>query len=122
MRGAFAADLRNVFDAPDRPEADRLLDKVVKSYEKTAPKLAGWLVENVSEGPTVFAYPKKHRWRVRTSNMVERLNQEIRRRTRVVFPNVASCLRLVSAVLMEISEDWASDIPLMKFEKGGDER
>jgi transposase-like protein len=124
MRGAVAADLRNVFDAPDRAEADRLLDKVVKSYEKTAPKLAGWLVENVSEGLTVFAYPKKHRRRVRTSNMVERLNQEIRRRTRVVrvFPNVASCLRLVSAVLMEISEDWASDIPLMKFEKGGDER
>jgi transposase-like protein len=124
MRGAVAADLRNVFDAPDRAEADRLLDKVVKSYEKTAPKLAGWLVENVSEGLTVFAYPKKHRRRIRTSNMVERLNQEIRRRTRVVrvFPNVASCLRLVSAVLMEISEDWASDIPLMKFEKGGDER
>jgi transposase-like protein len=124
MRSAVAADLRNVFDAPDRAEADRLLDKVVKSYEKTAPKLAGWLVENVSEGLTVFAYPKKHRRRIRTSNMVERLNQEIRRRTRVVrvFPNVASCLRLVSAVLMEISEDWASDVPLMKFEKGGDER
>jgi putative transposase len=124
MRGAVAADLRNVFDAPDRPEAERLLDKVVKSYEKSAPKLAGWLVENVSEGLTVFGYPKKHRRRIRTSNMVERLNQEIRRRTRVVrvFPNVASCLRLVSAVLMEISEDWASDIPLMKFEKGGDER
>jgi putative transposase len=124
MRGAVAGDLRNVFDAPDRAEAERLLDKAVKSYEKTAPKLAGWLVENVSEGLTVFAYPKKHRRRIRTSNMVERLNQEIRRRTRVVriFPNVASCLRLVSAVLMEISEDWASDIPLMNFEKGGDEK
>jgi transposase-like protein len=124
MRGAVAADLRNVFDAPDRAEAERLLDKAVKTYEKTAPKLAGWLVENVSEGLMVFAYPKKHRRRIRTSNMVERLNQEIRRRTRVVrvFPNVASCLRLVSAVLMEISEDWASDIPLLKFEKGGDDR
>lgn len=119
MKAGVAADLRNVFDAPDRPEADRLLDKVVKSYEKTAPKLAAWLLEAIPEGLTVFAFPKKHRRRIRTSNMVERLNQEIRRRTRVarLFPNTASCLRLVSAVLMEISEDWSSDIPLLSFEK-----
>ncbi len=118
MRAAVAADIRNIFDAPDRIEADRLLDKVARSYEKTAPKLSEWLVANIPEGLTVFAYPKKHRRRLRTSNMVERLNQEIKRRTRVVriFPNAASCLRLVSAVLMEISEDWSSDIPLMSFE------
>ena len=56
----------------------------------------------------MFALPASHRRRLRTTNLVERLNQEIRRRTRVarLFPNEASCLRLVSAVLMEISEDW----------------
>jgi putative transposase len=57
---------------------------------------------------TVFSLPASHRRRLRTSNMLERLNEEIKRRTRVVglFPNEASALRLVSAVLMEISEDW----------------
>jgi transposase-like protein len=119
MKSSVAADIRNIFDAPDRNEAERLLDKAIKSYEKTAPKLAAWLLENLSEGLTVFAYPKAHRRRIRTSNIVERLSEEIRRRTKVarLFPNEASCLRLVSAVLMEISEDWLSDLPFISFEK-----
>ena len=56
----------------------------------------------------VFSLPASHRRRLRTTNLVERLNQEIKRRTRVarLFPNEGSCLRLVSAVLMEIAEDW----------------
>jgi transposase-like protein len=119
MKPAVAADIRNIFEAPDRAEADRLLDKTIKTYDKSAPKLAAWLLENLPEGLTVFVYPKAHRRRIRTSNIVERLNQEIRRRTKVarLFPNEASCLRLVSAVLMEISEDWLSDLPFVSFEK-----
>lgn len=64
--------------------------------------------EAVPEGFTVFALPASHRQRLRTTNLVERLNEEIRRRTRVarLLPNEAACLRLVSAVLMERSEDW----------------
>ena len=60
------------------------------------------------EGFTAFSLPVPHRRRLRTTNMVERLNEEIRRRTRVarLFPNEASCLRLVSAIVMEIAEDW----------------
>ena len=56
----------------------------------------------------MFSLPSTHRHRLRTTNLVERLNEKIRRRTRVarLFPNEASCLRLVSAVLMEIAEDW----------------
>jgi len=59
-------------------------------------------------GFTVFSLPDSHRRRLRTTNLVERLNQEIRRRTRLarLFPNEAACLRLVSAILMKISEDW----------------
>lgn len=119
MKPTVAADIRNIFDAPDRVEADRLLDRAVKAYEKTAPKLAGWLLENIPEGLTVFAYPKAHRRRIRTSNIVERLSQEIRKRTKVarLFPNEASCLRLVSAVVMEISEDWLTDLPFISFDK-----
>lgn len=122
MKASVAAEIRCIFDAPDRSEAERLLDKVIKSYEKSAPKLAGWLMEAIPEGLTVFAFPKNHRRRIRTSNIVERLNQEIRRRTKVarLFPNEASCLRLVSAVLMECSEDWAFDPPILSFEKQND--
>jgi putative transposase len=56
----------------------------------------------------VFDLPPSHRRRLRTRNLLERLNEEIKRRTRVarLFPNEASCLRLVSEVLMEISDDW----------------
>ena len=67
-----------------------------------------WAEEALPEGFTVFKLPVKHRRRLRTTNLVERLNEEIRRRTRVarLFPKEAACLRLVSAILMEISEDW----------------
>jgi putative transposase len=108
MRTQVAAGIRAVFDAPDRPEAQRQLEIVVKKYRTSAPKLAEWLEQNVPEGLTIFALPPSHRRRLRTSNMLERLNEEIKRRTRVagLFPNEASALRLVSAVLMEISEDW----------------
>ena len=63
---------------------------------------------SIPEGLTVFALPSSHRRLLRTTNMLERLNKEIKRRTRVaaLFPNEASLLRLVSAVLAEISEEW----------------
>lgn len=101
------ADLRAVFDAPDRPEAERQLGPAVEKYRATAPELADWLEEDAAEGLAVFALPRSHRRRLRTSNMPERLNEELKRRTRVAgpFPNDASLLRLVSAVLREVSED-----------------
>lgn len=63
---------------------------------------------NIPEGFTVFSFPRDHQRHVRTSNYLERLNQEIKRRTRVVrvFPNEQSCLWLISAILMEVSEEW----------------
>jgi transposase-like protein len=108
MQAEVVAGIRAIFDAPDRSEADRQLELAVKKYRAKAPKLAEWLEQNVPEGLTVFALPAGHRRRLRTSNMLERLNEEIKRRTRVagLFPNEASALRLVSAVLMEISEEW----------------
>lgn len=108
MRSAVAADIRSIFNAPDQEEAEHLLDKFLKRYRKQAPKLAEWAEENLPEGFTVFGFLATHRRRLRTTNLVERLNEEIRRRTRVarLFPNEASCLRLVTAVVMEIAEDW----------------
>lgn len=108
LRAPVAADIRAIFNAPDRAEAEHLLERFQRHYEKSAPKLVQWAEEAIPEGFTVFGLPPSHRRRLRTTNLVERLNEEIRRRTRVarLFPNESACLRLVSAILMEISEDW----------------
>lgn len=108
MRPAVAADMRAVFNAPDRALAEQYLQQIVAKYAEVAADLADWLEAALPDGLTVFDFPESHRRRIRTSNMLERVNQELKRRTRVVriFPNPSACLRLVSALLMEISEDW----------------
>lgn len=108
LKAEVAADIRAIFTAPSRTDAEALLVRTVQKYAKTASKLATWLETAIPEGLTVFALPANHRPRLRTVNALERLNQEIRRRTRVVgiFPNEASCLRLVSALAMETSDEW----------------
>ena len=108
MRGAVSADIRDIFDSPDLEEAERRLAVAVKKYEKSASRLSHWMEDNLRESFAVFALPKGHRKRMRTSNMLERMNKEIRRRTGVVgiFPNEASVLRLVTAVVAEISDEW----------------
>jgi transposase-like protein len=108
LRREVAADLRDVFEAGDRPEAERRLKRVAQKYRQTAPKLAAWIEENVPEGLTVLELPEGHRKRLRTTNMLENLNKQVKRRTSVagLFPNEASALRLVTAVLMETSEEW----------------
>jgi len=111
MRSEVAADIRDVFNAKDQYKAEELLGEIIRKYEKTAPNLSQWMDDNLRQGFTVFSLPKAHRVKCRTSNPLERVNREIKRRTTVatLFPNEASCLRLVSAVLMEISEDWETD-------------
>lgn len=108
MKTEVAADIRAIFNASDRETAERSLQETVKKYAKLAPKLSTWMEENLPEGFAFFDFPLEHRRFIRTTNMLERVNREIRRRTRVVgvFPNEASCQRLVSALLMEISEEW----------------
>lgn len=109
-RKEVARDIRSIFNAPDRAEADRRLKIVVEKYRKEMPRLADWMEENIPEGLTVFSLPEHHRRRLRTTNMLERLNKEIKRRTRVVtiFPNEDSVIRLVAAHLMETNDDWLS--------------
>jgi len=108
MRKEVAADIRAVFNSPDRVQAEQYLKQIVSKYAGAASDLSDWMEIAIPEGLTVFDFPESHRRRIRTSNMLERVSQEIKRRTRVVriFPNSSSCLRLVSAILMEISEDW----------------
>jgi len=110
IRSGVAEDLRDIFNAKDLLSAEERLQKCVTKYSSSAPKLAEWIEENIPEGLAVFALPAKHRKRMRTTNMLERLHEEIKRRTRVarLFPSEASLLRLVSAIEMEISEDWVA--------------
>ena len=110
LRPSIARGLRAVFNAPDRPEAERLLDRLLEDHAETAPDFVRWARDNVPDGFAVFAIPATHRRCLRTTNMLERLNKELLRRTRVatLFPNDASLLRLATAVLMEISEDWVT--------------
>jgi transposase-like protein len=110
QRQEVARDLRAVFNAPSREDAERLLAAMIKKYETSAPRLSAWLEGNVAEGLTVFAFPKDQQRRLRTSNLSERVNRELKRRTCVVgvFPNPASLERLMTAVLIEIDEDWQS--------------
>jgi putative transposase len=108
MRKEVADAIRAIFNAPDRPEAERLLGKMCAQYRESAPRLVAWAEENIPEGLTVFQIPASHRRRLRTTNGLERLNKEIKRRTRVatLFPNEASLLRLVTAIVAEVSEEW----------------
>ena len=110
QRKDVARAIRSVFDSPSRPAAETRLKEIVAHYAKSTPKLSAWMEENLPQGLTVFALPLAHQKRLRTSNGLERVNQELKRRTRVarVFPNEASLLRLVSALLAETSDEWES--------------
>jgi transposase-like protein len=108
MLTEVAADIRRIFNAPDRPTADAYLAQTVQKYAKSASRLADWLEKNIPEGLTVFAFPATHQRRLRTTNMMERLNREIHRRSCVVsiFPSESACLRLISALLVEQDDQW----------------
>ncbi len=107
MQKEVAEDIRMIISAPDREIAEAYLAEVVKKYEKIAPRLEVWMEVNLPQGFSFYEFPREHWRRIRTSNCLERVSQEIKRRTRIVrvFPNEASCLRLVFAILMEIGED-----------------
>ncbi len=79
-----------------------------KWRKKSNEKVAEHLEEHIEECLSCLAFPESHRRRIRTTNSLERLNQEIKRRSRVVriFPNERSCLRLVTALAVEQSEEW----------------
>jgi transposase-like protein len=108
QRATVAQAIRTVFNSPDLPSAQHRLQQIVTHYSATAPKLAAWMEDNLPQGFTVFALPAPHQHRLRTTNALERVNMELKRRTRVasLFPNEASLLRLVTALLAEFSDEW----------------
>ena len=80
MRGSVAADIRSIFTCPDLASAQARLKERAGFYSKSAPKLAAWMEENLPQGFVVHALPEAHRKRMRTSNAIERVNQELQRR------------------------------------------
>lgn len=102
------AGLRDVFNAPNLERALGRANCLMDEWRDRFPELVAWLEETIEEPLAVFALPDAHRQRLRTTNGLERYQQEIKRRSRVIriFPNRESCLRLSSALAMEQSEDW----------------
>jgi len=108
-RKELAADLRAIFAAAAREHALQMASSVAEKWRKKGnEKVAEHIEEHIEECLACLAFPESHRRRIRTTNGLERLNQEIKRRTRVVriFPNPEACLRLVSALAVEQSEEW----------------
>ena len=107
-RKELAAGLRGVFAAATREQALRSVQELADAWRVSHPQVAEHLEEHIEECLTCLAFPEPHRKRIRTTNGQERLNQEIKRRTRVVriFPNREACLRLVTALAVEQSEEW----------------
>lgn len=101
-------ELRRLYESVDLESARKVRDQIIKTYESKAPKATALLDEAFDDITAVLALPLKYRKRLRTTNGVERLNQEIRRRERVIriFPNAASVIRLMGALLMEHDEKW----------------
>ena len=110
MRAEIAEVMRGIFNSPTLEMAQEMKRQMIEKYRKKAPEFARWLEENVDEGLTVFQFPPEHRRKLRTSNGMERVNREVKRRTRVavLFPNKESVLRLVTGVIVEIHEEWVT--------------
>ncbi len=109
-RRELAEDLREIFAATTREQALTTAEAVAARWESTHPAVARLLEEAVEDCLACLAFPLAHRVRIRTTNGMERLHEEIKRRTRVVriFPNPEACLRLVTALCVEQSEEWVS--------------
>ena len=115
--------MKLVTETATREAAKAALAAAIAELEKKAPKVARLLEEHGEEILGVYALPEAHRKRMRTTNMLERQNQELKRRTRVirVFPHEQSCLRLIAALLMETNQEWMGRIYLRMEEEPGTE-
>lgn len=110
MRLEIGDVVRDIFNSPTLEMAREMKLGAIEKYKKRAPEFAKWLEGNIDEGLTVYQFPREHWKKIRTSNGIERLNREIKRRTRVavLFPNKESALRLVTGVIIEIHEEWVT--------------
>lgn len=111
LKEVIGAKISGILNSKSRGEAEIKLRELSQEYAESQPKVVSWMEENLEEGFTIFDFPESHQKRLRTTNPLERLNQEVKRRTRKirVFPNESSLLRLVSAILIETDEKWSTE-------------
>ena len=109
-QAALKWQLRLMFNAPDMKTARNLLDDIVEEYAQKAPRAVVCLEAGFDDAMAVMALPEPYRRRLRSTNGLERLNREVRRRERVIgiFPNIDSATRLLGALLMEQDEEWTT--------------
>jgi len=110
QRGPLALALGRLFRADTKEEARALKNEIMGTFEKKAPKSMDCLEEGFEESLTILSFPRKYRVRLRSTNSQERLNEEVRRRERVIriFPNEDSAIRLIGALLSEFHEQWST--------------
>jgi transposase-like protein len=101
-------ELRWLYDRHDVEQARQDLAAWMVKWQSKYPKMCSWVESNIEETFTFYRLPAEHHKHMKSTNMLERINEELKRRTLVVriFPNAASCLRLVRALAVEIHEDW----------------
>lgn len=106
----FAKHLKEIWLAPDIETAKKRADSLCEQYEKRYPSAINILENGLEESLTFYSFPQLDSRKISSSNMIERLNREIRRRTKVVgiFPNPQSYCRLVTTYLMDYSEEWSA--------------
>jgi len=119
LKAPIGQAMKDIFNSPDLNNAKLRAEATANKFMEKAPEFSSWLENNIEEGLTCFNFPRSHWIKIRTSNGLERVNREIKRRTRiaVLFPNTEAALRLVTGVLIEIHEDWITDKIYLKMTK-----
>lgn len=110
LKSTLSAQVRDMLDSPDLDTARRRKDDILTQYAARLPRVMDLLDDAFDDVSAVFSLPERYRKRLRTSNMIERLNGELRRRENVIriFPNESSLIRLMGALLAEHHESWSS--------------
>ena len=118
LKGQIAGELTSIFAQPTRELAERQAAAVVAVHRKALPRAMAVLEEGIGDALSFLAFPQPHWRKLASTNPIEHLNRDIRRRTRLVgiFPNIASALRLITLVLLEQTEDWETERRYMNFD------
>ena len=111
--------VKQIYQSPNKEMALKIAEIVIESYKRRYPRVSNLLENHLDETLSFYDYPEHHQRKIRTTNLIESLNSQIKRRTRVVniFPNVKSCIRYVSCLLKEIDEEWQTGRSYMRIEE-----
>ncbi len=117
--GEALTELRWVYDRANVAEATKDISAWIERWSSKVPRLVGWVEANIYESLSFYRFPISHRKHIKSTNMVERLNEEIKRRTLVVriFPNQESALRQIRSLGIEMHEDWIEEHRYLNMEE-----